>query len=978
MKGKIHSIKKQLQSLAWYCLLLLVTQHAFAQDDIDGSVTGTVMSEKGDLLEGVTVQASQLAGNATFTALTDAKGIFVFKQLVPGNKYDFSFSFVGYENAFYKAYTVKKAGQKNSLLIRLTGKSNQLDEVVVTGQGIDISKRRLSTNVVSIKASELENIPSSRFDQLLQAKLPNAQIRLTGGQSGATSIIRARGVTSAFVNSTPIIYVDGVRMDNLNTVAALGGGSAQGSAISSMADIPMDNIERVEYINGGAATTLYGSDAANGVIQIFTKKGNGRRTDITAEAQMGVEKSTNDFLHFKRTKDLLFETGLFQKYHLAINGGSDKFGYSFSGNYLNSSGVMLHNQNRNRKIDFSSGFRAPLGKNVTYESSFMFINNQYKRNRNGNQGGYTGLWFAESGSSSITGPRFNNKIDELSDSAFQVMKAFVDKAESLQDDQINVNRFTTSQSFKYIPFKNLVVKASGGIDYRSMRDQVIQTNQYLTHTTGKAVTDQGSISKNERKYMGITLEANAQYSWNTDLFSLVTTVGGQFFRTDDQQVSITGTNIRDGARIISDAAVRSGNEAYTEIVNYGVYVQENIGFKNKLFLDLGLRGDGNPAFGKNIGVQYYPKAGLSWIVSEEPWFERLANVLSSVKLRGNFGIAGNLPRSWSNERTIAFTGFLGDQAATFGQPGNDNLKPEKTHTAEVGIDLSFLKDRIRFSAGFYRTTTNDALYSVPATPSTGQTQSQLFNVGEILNRGWEFNTIVVPVKTNLFTATVNLSVNTLYNRVVNSGGLPAFNLNGFSARTIQTVVQEGFPVGYIRGNYGTFNKDGVLESTVAQSYLGTTIPDLFGSMGLNVQYRNFQLFANADYQKGAVANNWDAQFRYNYGASNEGIPQAEIDKNGRTNWLSFTNKFIEKTDFIKVRTIGLLYSFRSASKTSTIKGLTVGISAVNPLNFASSSFDPEATISGSAQGQGGATTGGISYATYSAPRQFLGTVRFNF
>ncbi|WP_315815513.1 TonB-dependent receptor plug domain-containing protein [Paraflavitalea speifideaquila] len=187
-------------------------------------------------------------------------------------KYDFSFSFVGYEHAAYKGYLIKKVGEKNTLLIRLARKDNQLDEVVVTGQGIDISKRRLSSNVTSIKSSELENIPSSRFDQLLQSKLPNAQIRLTGGQSGATSIIRARGVTSAFVNSTPIIYVDGVRMDNLNTVAALGGGSTQGAAISSIADIPMDNIDRVEYINGGAATTLYGSDAANGVIQIFTKK----------------------------------------------------------------------------------------------------------------------------------------------------------------------------------------------------------------------------------------------------------------------------------------------------------------------------------------------------------------------------------------------------------------------------------------------------------------------------------------------------------------------------------------------------------------------------------------------------------------------------------------------------------------------------------------------------------------------------------
>lgn len=963
--------------LAKYCLLLLLAQPVVAQQEAGVEVTGTVMSEKGDLLAGVTVQALRTGSNDKAVVATDDKGMFLFKSLTPGLKYDFSFSFVGYENSFYKAYTVKKTG-KNSLLIRLNRKNNQLDEVVVTGQGADVSKRRLASNVTTIKSSELENIPSSRFDQLLQAKLPNAQIRLTGGQSGATSIIRARGVNSAYMNSTPIIYVDGVRMDNLNTAAALGGGSNQGSAISSIADIPMDNIERVEYINGGAATTMYGSDAANGVIQIFTKKGTRTGTNITVEAQLGAERSTNDFLYFKRTKDLLFENGLFQKYHIAINGGSDKLGYSFSGNFLNSSGVMLHDQNRNRKIDFSSGFKAPLGKKVTYESSFMFVNNQYKRNRNGNQGGYTGLWFAESGASANTGPRFNNKLDELTDSAFQVMKDYVNLAEKLQDDQIRVNRFTTSQTFKYMPFKNLVVKAVGGVDYRVLRDQVIQTNQYLTHTTGKPVIDQGNITNNERKYLGLTLELNGQHTWNIGDFSLVSTLGGQLFRTDDQQVSYTGTNIRDGARIIRDAAVKTANEYYAELMNYGVYVQENIGYKNKLFLDLGLRGDGNPVFGKNIGIQYYPKAGLSYMLSEENWFEGLRPLISSVRLRASFGIAGNLPPSWANERTISFLGFQNDQAAFFGQTGNDNLKPEKTHTAEGGIDLSFLGDRIRLSAGYYRSVTYDALFYVPAVPSSGQPQSQLYNVGEILNRGWEFNTVLVPVKTRDLTASVNFSVNTLYNKVLSSNGVAPFNINGFSERTIQTVVEEGRPVGFIRGNYGTFDKNGVLETSVAQSYLGTTIPDLFGSMGLNIQYRNWQLFANADYQSGAFANNWDAQFRYNYGASNSGIPQGEIDKNGRLNWLSFTNMFIEKTDFIKVRTIGLLYTLRSASATGVLKGLTIGFSAVNPLNFAASSFDPEATISGAAKGQNGATTGGISYATYSAPRQFIGSVRFNF
>jgi hypothetical protein len=516
------------------------------------------------------------------------------------------------------------------------------------------------------------------------------------------------------------------------------------------------------------------------------------------------------------------------------------------------------------------------------------------------------------------------------------------------------------------------------VDYRVSRNQVVTTNQYLSFTTNTAVTNQGSVNNADRKYLGITLELNGQWDAKVGDFSFVTTAGGQLFRNEDQQISYVGSDIRDGSKIITNAALKTSDEYYLEAVNYGIYLQENIGYKNRLFLDLGLRGDGNPAFGKNIGVQYYPKVGVSYVPSAEPWFETIAKVMSSAKVRGSFGVAGNLPTPFANERTIAFSGYLGQQAAYFGQPGNDNLKPEKTQTAEGAVDMGFLQDRVLVSAGYYHSVTRDALFYVPPTPSSGQSQSQLYNVGKILNRGLEFNLVVVPVQTKNATLRLNASLNTLYNKVLSSNGVAPFNINGFSARTIQTVVQEGSPIGFLRGNYGVFGADGTLQSTTAQQNLGTTIPDMFGSMGLNFRYKSFEFYANADYQKGAFANSFDRQFRYNYGADNEGISQAEIDKNGRLNWLNFTNMFIEKTDFIKVRTIGVNYTLKGAVLNNRIKSVIIGFMAVNPLNFSASSFDPEATISGAAQGQGGATTGGISYATYSAPRQWLGSLRLNF
>lgn len=934
-------------------------------------VSGVITDKRtGETLPNVSVK---IKGSSTGTQ-TNNKGF--YKLAIPQDKDDvvIEVKYIGFKP---REYPVNRNTSSTTINVQLEEDLLGLDEVVITGQGMDISKRRLSSNVVSISDKDIRDIPAQRIDQLLQSKLPNAQIRLTGGQAGATSIIRSRGVNSAFISSTPIIYVDGVRMDNLNTRAALGGGSASGAAISSISDIPMDNIEKIEFVNGGAATTLYGSDAANGVIQIITKKGGADKTDITVETQMGVETPTSDYLHFKKTKDLLFKNGFYQKQHLSLNGGDGKFGYSFSGGYQNSTGTQIYNQNSNQRIDLRTGLRASLGSKVTYESSFSYINNKYKRSRNGNQGGYTGLWFAESGASSITGPKFNSDLDNQTDAEYAAMKAYVDEAEKLQDNGIDINRFQTSQVFKYQPLKNLTFKATGGVDYRAQRQQIITTNEYLSYTTNTKITDQGSIDNLDRNYFGLTFELNGQYEIKLKDFSFITTVGGQFFRNEDHQIQYLGSNIRDGAQTIGVATTRTSNEYYSEVVNYGIYIQENLGYKNKLFLDLGLRGDGNSAFGKNIGVQYYPKIGFSYIPSAEKYFEAISNVVSSAKIRGNYGLAGNFPTPFANERTIDFVGYNGTQSASFGQAGNADLKPEKTTTFEAGIDLGFLNDRIVISGGFYHSVTNDALFLVPPAPSTGLA-SQLQNVGKILNRGLEFNTVLTPVKTTNSSLRFNLSVNTLFNKVLSSGGAAAFNINGFSARTVQTVVQEGYSVGFIRGNYGEFDANGLLVSTTAQQNLGTTIPTLFGSMGLNYQYKSFNFFANADYQKGAYAISFDRQFRFNYGTATEGIPQAEIDKSGRTRWLDITNRFVEKTDFIKVRTIGTGYTFKPAMWNGVIKNVNIGLSVVNPLNFAASSFDPEATTSGSAQGQNGATTGGVSYSTYSSPRQFLASLRLNF
>lgn len=960
--------------------LLICCVFFFTQPDLYAlynPINGTISdATNGDPLVGATIG---IEGTNIGTA-TDIDGNFSLN--IPASFSDETIRLVVRYVGFKTQRLSLEEASQSDLTIQLEPDFIGGDEFVVTGQGMNMEKRRLSTNITSITEDEIEAAPTSRLDQILQSKIPNAQFNMTNGQPGSSSIIRARGVVSAFTNSTPIVYVDGVRIDNLNTAATLGGGSSSGAATSALADIPVENIERIEFINGGAATTLYGSDAANGVIQVFTKKTGHGRPQVTFSSQIGATSPTEDFLYFDRTSDLLYQTGLYQKYNVSVSGGEDRFGYSFAGGISDDEGFRISNQNASRKVDFRSGFDVKLSDDFTYRSSLGYTRSDFNRVRNGNAGGYTGLWFAESGASSFTGPGFNPVLSDLSDSEFATMKAFVTRAEELQQNETSINRFQTAQIFEYQPLPNLALKSTLGFDYRVQDENIITTNEYLNHVDAlspeNGLYDRGGIRKFNRTFLGLTAEVTGQYNVEIENFSFVTTAGGQFFRDEDHQVLYTGTNVRDGATSISQAATTESNEFLSEVVNFGYYLQENIGFKNRYFVEFGLRGDGNTAFGENVGMQYYPKAGLSYLVSAEPFFLDLfdSSVFSYMKLKANYGVAGNFPQPFAHERTIGFDGFLGEQSATFGQQGNDDLSPEKTYTYEAGADFGFVQDRIQFNLNYYYTETRDALFYVPIAPSQGQ-GTQLRNVGTIENKGLEMAMTVIPVINQDWDVRVKAAFNTLHNEVTDAGGAGAFNINGFSSRTIQTVVEEGYPIGYLRGNKGTF-ENGLMTSTEALAFLGSTIPDYFGSVSLDVTYRNLNFFTNGDFQFGAYAHSFDRQFRFNYGVGTEGIPEAEIQANGTSNWLNFTDQFVEKTDFFKVRTIGVNYSFGSELLGNLANSATLGFTIINPLSFASSSFDPEATQSGGDQGQNSATTGGIAYAAESAPRQLLGTFKINF
>lgn len=900
-----------------------------------------------------------------------------------------------------RSYVVANEVNKSNHLLD----SINLNEVVVTGQGNAIQRRRLSSLVSKVSGKDLQKMPANRMDEMLRNALPNVQFSLSGAQPGSTSIIKARGLSSAFSNTTPIIYIDGVRIDNLNTGTVLnyskhGYGAnpytlsdmpmGEMSASSALSDISIENIDHIEYVSGGAATTLYGSDAANGVIQIFTKKGSNDGFHASAGIDWGWDIATSQYYHFKRTAQLLNQTGAEQRYRLSLSGGNTKYGYSLGANMASNTGIVIGNNNEHKKYDLRFGSQAQLTPNLEYQNSFGFVNEQFNRSRNGNQGFYTGLWFAEG--AAATNFKYINQagkevnypadIDAIDDYTFNQMKAFVRKAENLQNYHEDTKHFQTSHILIYKPLKNLTLKGTFGIDYRVNNNKEIVTNEYLIHTGIKPVgtTDAGRNNNFERTYFGVTANINAQHKlYYQDKLSNIFTAGFQYFNTNDHQATYNGTNVRDGAKVMAGAGTVQADEWLNYLHSYGFYAQNNLGFFNRYYLDLGARVDYNTAFGDNVKWQFYPKVGLSYVMSDEPFLRKLtqSGMLNILRLFCNYGVAGSYPPPFAYQRTIAISAYRGKQAATFGQYGNPNLGPEKKHSFEIGLESSFLHDFATLSFTYYRSQTKDALFTVPSLPSSGKAPKYLANIGEIHNQGIELNLALNVLRTKDWQATIRTAVNSNKNVVVDAGGTVPFSIGGFGASTIQTVVQKGKPVGFLRGNKAILNADGTLKEVLRMQDLGTTIPTCYGSVSFDLHYKAWQLWMNSDYQTGSYVHSFDRQFRFSKGLKDSAIPDAALGgKTQKKSWLKFTNYFVEKADFFKVRNIGLSYLAKVDRKKYFIKSVQISFNMNNILSFTAASVDPEAVISG-AQSQGAVATGGLNYSTYSLPKQYVFSLKFN-
>ncbi|HEU4630462.1 MAG TPA: SusC/RagA family TonB-linked outer membrane protein [Gemmatimonadaceae bacterium] len=932
-----------------------------------GTITGRVVDE----VSGEPVVAAQLSVVGTsLGAQTNQQGQYTIRN-VPAGAHRVRAIRVGYAEVS-DSVTVPTGGSV-TLDLQMHTVAVTLTPVVTTATG---EQRRIEVGnaVGQIQAAEVVQTQAVQsVGDLLTARTPGVQV-LGGNMTGAGSRVRIRGNSSLSLSNEPIYIIDGIRMESSTNSTAIGVG---GTTPSRVNDLNPDEIENIEVIRGPSAATLYGTDAANGVIVITTKRGRAGRPQWRAYVEQGLVYDNHDwpsgfysfsapaapdedpescynylvasgdctidssFVGNPATNDSLtpLGTGHRQQYGLQVAGGSEAVRYFVSGewerelgllempsagrNRLEADGVnILEHWERPNTVRRASG-RANLDialspkADLTVSTNYIALEQRFPQSDNN-----VNAW----------GPTL---FASTSDGSY----GFFDPADSFQDETWqDVDRLIGQIGTNVRPTSWLSLRGNFGLDYTSRVDQELcRFNTCADFGTNR----EGFKEDTRTNFYQYTADVAATGTFQlTPMLNSRTTAGVQFFRNLFDQNSAEGDQLPPGATQTSAAAVLDASESTSDSRTLGAYIEESLAWQDKLFVTGAIRTDRNSAFGRDFSAVYYPKLSVSYVISSEPWFPQ-PTWMNQLRLRSAYGASGRQPNP--NDAAQFFSTITTRLDATespgivFNALGNPNLKPERSTELEVGIDGTFWDNRLNTEFTYYHKDSRDALIDRVLPPSLGiGSTSRLENLGQVVNQGVEglVNAQLVDGAAFAWDVTLNGSHNT--NELVELGK----DIPPIIGTTIREI--EGYPLfGYWERpfTYADADGDGLISETeidVAEDavFLGYSIPktELAFVNGFEFWNRRFRLQALIDYKGGHKLYNNTERFRCVDAANCSGIGNpnaslfeqaravaARVGEDGTERTLA---GYIEDASFIRFRELSLTFT-APASWASRLGGRTL-------------------------------------------------------
>ena len=992
--------------------MALVPSSAAAQ--ATGRITGVVRAESGQPLAGaqVFVQGTRM-GN-----LANAEGRFLILNVPVGTRV-VRVELLGYAGG-QQTVTVG-ADQTATVDFTLAETAVALEEIVVTGTAAEVRAREVGNALDAITSRELEAVPVISAEEVLGGRIPGLTVINSSGQPGAGSTVRIRGQVSATSVAEPLIYVDGVRIFS-ESVGTQGGARV---GLTPLQDIAADDIERIEVIKGAAAATLYGTEAAAGVIQIFTKRGisgapiwtgemtlgfnnqgeigpPGDPTDLftncgNVSALKGISQTTSrgapmQWVQFEDptcpSSGSWFENGLIQRYSLSVRGGAGDVTYFVSGNFSDTDGTL---QTQNAQI---GGMRANLDF-TPMENFSIAVNTAYNVRdirfvEDGNDAGGFLLNVGRGYSGNYKGGKGEDCLGVANDVTC-VSNVYLFDSENLT----RTDRFTGGVTVQYAPTEALSNRLTVGWDLNTIDNRWVRPWGNLRTPLGFYDNAQTRHTKLSIDYAGSWRTAFGSASEFVSTFSW----GGQLFKDNHRWTTVYTENFAGpGVPTLESGALWDPPDDYPFAeTNAGLFVQEVLGWQDRLFVTGGLRVDGNSAFGDDFGLQMYPKASVAYVVSDHAFWPR--DWFDTFKLRGAMGYSGKAPGAFDKLRTWSpISGDEGSPGFTPNDVGNSEVGPEQTREIEVGFDASFLQGRAGLEMTYYNAKTTDALINVTLPPSEGFLASRTENVGALQSTGWEFQITGNLLRNDWvdWTARVNLAFMDTEALDLAGQQLSASN---------KAYIREGYAVptywGYRVTNPNAF-ADPIRSDTLEA--IGPVYPTKLYGISTNLRFlERFSLDALLEHQGGHYLPNYTGYQNGRRGvwypcydvqekifAFKAGDATALDDVKAMDRALCATNRYsghssdfwVEKADFWKLRSVSLTYDLPNEWVSRFASRASVSLQGTNLFSWTDyTGLDPEIEDVSDRMGQvseGSGEYGRREYYNLPPSRTFLLSFRVTF
>ena len=725
---------------------------------------------------------------------------------------------------------VVTAGQTVTQDIEVGVSALQLEQVVVTGTGAQVEVKKLGNTIATIQPPAFA--PITTPSQLLQARDAGVSILPASGISGEGSRIRIRGNASLSMSNEPMVFVDGVRINS-------GGGfgtnvGTNGGAPSRLDDIDPSSIDRIEVLKGAAAATLYGTEASNGVIQIFTKKGTtgAARWSFNAEQASLTfpESRIKDNCGFARSDTAAARLGTFFNRQItpyqpfcinaseeilgsgtgttlngSVTGGTSGYTYFASARFADEDGPMdvdwlgptvdkvrrIQGLTNMGLVPFNS---LKLGMRLSYADALQ----QIPQNNNNIYGVTSLAMFAKPelancDLSSMAGAgRCTGAGNMYGNAAFMTVR------EATQTTNENrAGRFTGVFDAAYTPTDNITTTATLGIDATDDRSFLFRSfGHNVDQFTGNNITGQRAIdSRTNRQYT-----VDVKMNWKSLLFGLQSdfVVGVQGFVVKERATGGTDLDFPGpGLEVVGAGSSPTVSEEFVQTVNGGYFFQDQLGFQDYLYLTVGGRYDYASAFGEEAGGVFYPKASLSVVPSDRnSWSSPFG--INTLRVRAAIGKSGRQPNAFSKFTTFTpLASELGSGLAP-DNLGNPALAPEVSTEWEAGFEVGVLDNRVGFDYTYWNRTVNDALINKQFPLSGGFQELQLANVGTLEANGHDIKVNAFVVQNPNWTLDVFVSGAKIYQTIASMGGAPPLKVGGSYPR-YRNFLKEGYAPGTLFG-----------------------------------------------------------------------------------------------------------------------------------------------------------------------------------